>query len=185
MSLSLTSRKISMSPSYPGTLTLTRRILRGLIVLNLLVGFLILALLVASLVAGGPVLGALGVRRGGGEASLILGMRLIMVLGIGAVPLTHLVLRRLLDVVDTVRAGDPFTAGNAARLRTIAWAVLGLELMHLGVGAVAAGASNAAQPLDIGWSFSFTRWLAVLLLFVLAGVFEHGARMRDDLEGTV
>jgi len=173
-----------MPRSYPGALALTRRILRGLIVLNLLMGFLILVLLVASLVAEGTVMEALGLRRGG-EASVILGMRLIMVLGIAAVPLTHFVLRRLLSVVDTVREGDPFVAENAVRLRAIAWAVLGLELMHLVVGGVAAGASSAAQPLDIDWNFSFTRWLAALLLFVLASVFEHGARMREDLEGTV
>jgi hypothetical protein len=35
------------------------------------------------------------------------------------------------------------------------------------------------------WSFSVTPWLAVLLLFVLAQVFGDGARMRDDLTGTV
>ena len=28
-------------------------------------------------------------------------------------------------------------------------------------------------------------WLAVLMLFVLSGVFAHGARLRTDLEGTV
>jgi len=38
---------------------------------------------------------------------------------------------------------------------------------------------------DMGDGFSFTPWLAVLLLFVLAGVFAQGARMRTDLEGTV
>ena len=42
-----------------------------------------------------------------------------------------------------------------------------------------------SQPLDLDWSFSVTGWLAVLLLFVLARVFDHGTRMRDDLEGTV
>ena len=35
------------------------------------------------------------------------------------------------------------------------------------------------------WSFSLTPWLAVVLLFVLARVFDEGTRMRDDLEGTV
>ena len=91
----------------------------------------------------------------------------------------------LLAIVETVRIGDPFVAGNAARLRGIAWAVLGLELLHLGVGAVAAAVSTGAASLDVGWSFSVTRWLAVLLLFVLAVVFEQGTRMRADLEGTV
>jgi hypothetical protein len=57
--------------------------------------------------------------------------------------------------------------------------------LHLAVGAVAASASSKSQPLDIDWSFSIAGWLAVLLLFVLARVFEHGTRMREDLEGTV
>ena len=74
---------------------------------------------------------------------------------------------------------------NAARLQKIAWAVLALELMHLAVGAIAAGVSTTAAPFDIDWSFSPTRWVAVLLLFVLARVFEQGAQMREELEGTV
>jgi hypothetical protein len=53
------------------------------------------------------------------------------------------------------------------------------------VGAVAASVSSAAVPLNISWGFSLTRWLAVLLLFVVARVFEQGARMREELEGTV
>lgn len=108
-----------------------------------------------------------------------------MVIGICAVPVTHIVLTRLLTIVETVSLGDPFVIENAARLQAIAWAVLVLEVMHLAVGAIAAGASSEAQPLDIDWNFSVTRWLAVLLLFVLARVFDQGARMREDLEGTV
>ena len=112
-------------------------------------------------------------------------MRLIMVMGIGSAPLAHILLTRLLAIVETVRRGDPFVAGNAARLQTTAWALLGLELLHLAVGAIAAAASSPSQPLDLDWNFSVTGWLAVLLLFVLARVFDHGTRMRDDLEGTV
>lgn len=174
-----------MSRSYPDALALSRRVLRALIKLNLLMGFSILVLLIASLVAPGPVMGALGARPTGGNSALILGMRLIMVIGICAVPVTHIVLTRLLSIVETVRLGDPFVTENAARLQTIAWAVLTLELMHLAVGVIAASASSEAHPLDIDWNFSVTRWLAVLLLFVLARVFDHGARMREDLEGTV
>ena len=83
-----------------------------------------------------------------------------------------------------MRLGDPFVAGNAARLKTMAWALLGLELLHLVVVAVAVGPLSNTQ-LHLDWSFSVTRWLAVLLLFVLAQVFDDGARMRDDLKGTV
>lgn len=173
---------MSRSPDVFG---LTRRALRVLIALNLVMGFLILALLIATLIAETPVFAALGVRLTGDSSTPILGMRLVMVLGIAAVPLAHVVLTRLLAVVDTVGRSDPFVAENAMRLRTIAWAVLGMELLHLAIGAIVAGVSSDAQPLDVDWSFSFTRWIAVLLLFVLARVFEQGALMRDDLQGTV
>ncbi len=169
----------------PNTLEVSRKVLRLLVRLNVLMGFAILALLIASLVAPDPVMRALGVRSSASNSALILGMRLIMVIGISAVPVTHIVLTRLLTIVETVSLGNPFVAENAARLQTIAWAVLVLELMHLAVGAIAASASSEAQPLDIDWNFSVTRWLAVLLLFVLSRVFDHGARMREDLEGTV
>ena len=169
----------------PDTLTLTRRLLRVLIRLNQLMGVGILALLVATLVAAGPVMEALGVPAPDRNTGFVLGMRVIMVLGIAAVPITHVVLTRLLTIVHTVGDGDPFVIETAGRLQRIAWAVLGLELLHLAIGAVAAGASTDETPLDIDWSLSVTRWLAVLLLFVLARVFEQGARMREDLAGTV
>lgn len=125
-----------MPRSYPDALALSHRVLGVLIKLNLLMGFLILGLLVASILAEGYVFKALGVHRVEDNATLVRGMRLIMLLGIAAVPLTHLVLSRLLAIVETVRVGDPFISINAERLQRIAWAV-------------------------------------------------EGARMRDDLEGTV
>src|SRR5438874_9958410 len=157
--------------------------LRALILANLVFGGLVLALFIASLIAEDWVWTALGVRPNGSNATLFLWGRVVMVIGIGSVPFTYIVLTRLLAIVDTVRLGDPFVAGNAARLKTMAWALLGLELLHLAIGAVAVALSNTQMDLD--WSFSVTRWLAVLLLFVLAQVFDDGARMRDDLKGTV
>jgi len=148
-------------------------------------GALILALLIASLIAESWVMRALGARPAPGNSMLFVGMRLIMVIGICSVPITHLVLTRLLAIVETVKVGNPFVMANAVRLKTIAWAILGLEMMHFTVGAIVEGVSTAAAPLDISSGFSLTRWLTVLLLFVLARVFEQGARMREDLEGTV
>ena len=172
-----------MTTALPSALTTTRMVVRTLIVLNLLLGFGILVLFVASLVARDWVFSALGAR--GADTGLVVGGRLIMLIGICATPLTHVLLTRLLAIVETVRGGDPFVAVNAARLQTTAWALLGLELLHLAVGAIAAAASSPLQPLDLDWSFSISNWLAVLLLFVLARVFDYGTRMRDDLEGTV
>ena len=174
------------SDSYPTSLKLSRRVLTVLVKLNLLVGFLILALLIASLLDEGPVMEALGVRvKGEHYSTFILGARAIMVIGILSTPLAHTILTRLLAMVDTVRNGDPFVAENAGRLQTIAWSVLGLQLMNAVVGFIAARVSTASQPLDIHWSFDLTGWLVVLLLFVLARVFDQGTRMREELEATV
>ena len=174
-----------MAQPYPDALSVSRKALRILITLNWLFGASILALLIATLVAEEPVMRALGAPLDAGNSHLILGMRLIMVIGVTAAPIANVILSRLLSIVETVRAGDPFVTENASRLQTIAWAVLALELMHLAVAGIAATASSAARPLHIDWNLSVTPWLAVLLLFVLSRVFEHGARMREDLQGTV
>jgi len=174
-----------MTHSSPDTLALSRKVLRLLIKLNLLVGVLILALLVTSIVVGDSVMRALTAGSPEANATLFMGMRLVALLGLCAIPVVHFILSRILAIVDTVSVGNPFVMVNAARLQKIAWAVLALELMHFAVGAIAASVSTAAAPFDIDWKFSPTRWVAVLLLFVLARVFEQGARMREELKGTV
>lgn len=174
-----------MSNPFRDPLALSRRVLRLLIKLNLLMGALIVALLIASMVAEGPVMRALGVRPAEFNPRLFFAMRVIMVIGICTVPVVHFVSQRLLMIVATVSTGNPFMVVNAERLRAIAWALLGLDLMHLVVGAVGSSVSTAAGPLHLSWGFSLTRCVALLLLFVLARVFEEGARMREELEGTV
>jgi hypothetical protein len=150
-----------------------------------LAGAGILALLIASFVAEETVMRGLGLQDGPGRAEFIMGGRLIMLFGLASVPLAQVVLTRLRDVVETVERGDPFVLDNAARLRGIAWAVLGMEGLHLAIGSVARQVSESGQPFDISWDFSLARWLTVLLLFVLAQVFEQGSRMREDLAGTI
>jgi hypothetical protein len=163
-------------------LSVSHKVLRFLIALNWLFGAAILAMLIWTFVAAEFVMRALHV---GDSPSVLLGMRLIMVMGIVAAPITNVVLSRLLRIVDTVRAGDPFVSENASRLQAVAWSVLALELGRLVVVGIANSVSTAARPIHIDWNLSFTPWLAVLLLFVLARVFDHGARMREDLAGTV
>lgn len=174
-----------MSRSRLDTLGLSGKTIQALMALNVVMGTLIGALLLASFIARDWVFTALGAAPTADSAAVIVGMRAVMVIGICAAPITHVVLARLLAIVHTVTTRNPFVLENAERLKAIAWAVLGLELLHLCVGAIAAGVSTNAHPLDLDWNFSFAPWLAVLLLFVLAMVFEQGAAMRDDLEGTV
>jgi hypothetical protein len=116
---------------------------------------------------------------------LVMGMRAIAVIGLATIPLSHVVLKRLLAIVETVRAGDPFVAANASRLEAIARALLALQLLSLVIGAIARTVSSPAHPLNLKAGFSINGWLAVLLTFLLARVFAEGTRMREDLEGTV
>ncbi len=177
-----------MDPTYPAPLGLTRTVLRLLNGLNLVYGAIILGLLIWSFPAQDKVMQALGFPPEVTHQMFVLGgLRLVVLIGVASVPLAYIILTKLREIVDTVRAGDPFIAGNAGRLRNIAWSLLGLELLHLAVGGVIAVVAKEAKPfvIDFDWNFSVTGWLAVLLLFVLASVFDQGTRMRDDLEGTV
>lgn len=174
-----------MTLDHPRVLLAARRLLSALLALNVLYGVSVLALLASSLLAPEFTFEALGVRPAPDRDRLVRGMRVVMLLGIGGAAVTRGILVRLRAIVDTVRDGDPFIGANAVRLQAIAWGVVGLELLHLAVGVVAANAASSVQPLDLDWSFSVTPWVAVLLLFVLARVFGEGARMRADLAGTV
>jgi hypothetical protein len=165
-------------------LSLARTVLRAVRLINVLYALGIALLLVATLVAPAWTFAALGVVPEA-VARMGLAMRLMAVAGIAGAVLAHWVLTHLLAIVDSVRDGDPFVLPNARRLQAIAWLVLAGEALHLLVGALAAFASTPVQALDVDWSFSLAPWIAVLMLFVLARVFEHGARLRADLEGTV
>lgn len=169
---------------FPRALGLSRRALVGLRILNLLYAGGVGVMLLVSLAAPQFLFGAIGVRDSGSDTAR-LAMRGIMVVGLAGALVAHRILTGLLQIVETVRSGDPFVVDNAARLQAIAWWLLGAELLHLLVGALARVASTPAQPLDIDWTFSFTPWIAVLLLFVLARVFRYGTRLREDIEGTV
>jgi hypothetical protein len=163
----------------------TRVALRILLVLNWIFGALIFALLAISFLAEDWTWRALGVGEVASHESVVAGMRAIMVIGILGTPVAYVVFSRLLRIVESVRTGEPFNIGNAGRLRTIAWALLGLELLHICVVAIASAVSTQGVPLRINGNFDLTGWLAILLLFVLAQVFLEGTRMREDLEGTV
>lgn len=172
-----------MMPSRPNLLSTTRLVLHALLSLNFILGMGIGALLLASFIVPQWLQAALGARPEAPPA-LMTGMRLIMLIGLAGVPLANLVLARLLAMVTTVRDGAPFIPANSARLQAIAWALLAIQILNLAVGAVCASVSMT-YPLDIGWSPSVDGWLSVLLLFILARVFDAGTKMRIDLEGTV
>ncbi len=162
-------------------LAVARPVIRILTALNAVYALIIAALLVWSFFIVGWPARPLGFDMVHAHPWVGNGLRLIVVVGIVGAAVVHAILRRLLAIVDSVRAGDPFILDNARRLDAIAWRVLALELMRLVVATIAAVVWEPGKV----YSFSFAPWLAVLLLFVLSGVFAHGAKLREDLEGTV
>ena len=159
-------------------------VLRILIVANWLMVAVILALLVV-LPNREWIMLSFKLSPSPDTERLIMGLRAIAVLGLAAIPLNYAALKRLLAIVETVRAGDPFVAANASRLQATAWVLLALQLLSIVIGAIAKAVSSPAHLLHLSAGFSINGWLAVLLTFLLARVFGEGARMRDDLEGTV
>jgi hypothetical protein len=174
-----------MSRPISAALPIAYVVLRILIVLNLLGGAAILALLIATIVAEQWTFTVLGITPSSGIPQMIMGLRAIAALGVVAVLLTHLNLKRLLAMVETVRAGDPFVAANAYRLHAIAWTLVGLQLLSLAIAAIGRFISTPENPVHLDAGFSINGWLAVILTFVLARVFAEGTLMREDLEGTV
>ncbi len=173
-----------MSNPTSAALPIANVVLRILVVLNWLYGAAILAVLVAT-ANEQWIMSAFKLSPSPEAYRLLMGMRAIAVLGVATIPLNYVLLKRLLAIVVTVRAGDPFIAANAHRLQTIAWILLALNLLSIVIGAIANSVSSPAYPLRLDAGFSINGWLAVLLTFVLARVFAAGALMREDLEGTV
>ena len=173
-----------MPRNYSPALPIAYVVLRLLVLLNWLVGAAILALLLVM-----PhtqwIMTAFKLTPSPEAERVIHGLELVAILGLVAIPLNHIVLKRLIAMVETVRAGDPFVAANARRLRTIAWTLLALQLLSMVIGGIGKAISTPSTPVHLDAGFSISGWLAVLLTFILARVFAEGTLMREDLEGTV
>ena len=159
--------------------------LRILIVLNWFFGACVLALLAFTFVNESWTMRALGVTGMPDAARVMWAMRGIAALGVGAVPLNHMILRRLVAMVETVQVGDPFVAANAYRLHAIAWLMVALQLISISIAVIGRMISTPEHPFHLDAGFSVNSWVAILLTFVLARVFAEGTLMREDLDGTV
>ncbi len=173
-----------MPRPYSAALPIAYVLLRILILLNWAMGAAILVLLFIM-----PheqwIMSLFKISPSPDAERLIWGLRAIAAMGLVTIPLNHAILKRLLAMTLTVRAGDPFVAANAYRLNTIAWVLLVLQLLGVIIAAIADAVSTPAHPLNLDAGFSITGWLGVLLTFVLARVFAVGALMREDLEATI
>lgn len=92
---------------------------------------------------------------------------------------------RQLQALVASAAGDPFIPANAGRLRRIGWALVAVQLLAIPLHWTASSIAKAGSEFANMGGLSLGSLLAILLAFVLAAVFEQGAAMRDELEGTV
>jgi len=173
-----------VSDGYTRLLGLSRAIVAILRILNLAMGVLLVGMLVASFVFE-PVFREFfsKVPPRIDPGFLMPTLRLWMLLAMPMIAAVHIMLSRLLAMIESVRAGDPFVPENAVRMKTIAWCLLATQALGLVYGMMAALMNAAGSRID--WEFSMNGWLAVLLLFVLARVFEEGTRIRGDLEAMI
>ncbi len=124
----------------------------------------------------------------GGQLIGPLALVIAAVIGLLALAIWFLVLLR--RIVNSVGEGDPFVPINADRLRKMGWIALAGQLAGLPLAAmvlwIADLVGDKGQDIraDVD-GFSPSGLLLVLVLFILARVFRHGAAMREDLEGTV
>lgn len=166
-------------------LSSSRLAIRIFIGLNLAFAGAIAVGLVCSLLFGDKFTRLLlSLDTSSGVAAATAGVRWVMIVGLLAAGATQLILHLLGQMAGSVAAGDPFAAANAARLRRIGWALLFIQLLDFPVMAIRHyfPVMDNAVP-DAGLSLS--GWLAVLMVFLLAQVFEKGTDMRDFLEETI
>jgi hypothetical protein len=174
-----------MSKPRSTALPIAYVVLRILIVLNWAYGAAILGLVIFANSNPAWFMRAIDVPAGLDPKPIMSGLTAIATLGVLAIPLNHLILTRLLRIVETVGRGDPFVSANAYRLNAIAWALLALQLLSMVIGGIGKAIASKDFPLHLDAGFSINGWLCVILTFVLARVFAEGSLMREDLEGTV
>lgn len=96
---------------------------------------------------------------------------------------------KMRTLIESAIKGDPFIPDNARRLNAMAWLLLSSQVLTVIVGELRVIGFSIIDPqsentLDIRPN-DLAGFLIVLVLFILARVFRHGAAMREDLEGTV
>ena len=97
---------------------------------------------------------------------------------------------KLRAIIASVGEGDPFAPENADRLNLMAWLLLAIQALMIpamGIGLMFAKWADSAEhaEITIDAGLDIEGVLMVIVLFILARVFKHGAAMREDLEGTV
>ena len=111
----------------------------------------------------------------------------LALLAMATIVLFYFFLRKVRQLIDTVGEGDPFVPENAERLTSMAWFMLAIQVVAFPMLAILIYIQDVMQEVDPDMELDLdpSGIVLVIMLFILARVFRHGTRMREDLEGTV
>lgn len=114
-------------------------------------------------------------------------LALAMIAALVVLALSYDFTARLARIIDTVGEGDPFIMDNAVRLNRMAWLALAVQIVSIPASLLGSWAEMNPDEgtFQLQSDVSLTGLALALLLFILARVFREGARMREELEGTV
>jgi hypothetical protein len=167
-----------MLASGTDLLSLTRTLLRATFWFNLFMVVLLACILVALFI-GHPEQMTIATRLAVPPEQRLFAARMAVAGGLLACVLLAPLLRLLLRIVDSTRDGDPFVPENGARLRRIGVLLLGMNIAIDACITVALRGHIGFPPV------SFTAILTVLMVFVIARIFDVGSAMRAELKETV
>lgn len=163
----------------------SRRLLVGLNILNWSFLAIFMIALVAITVRPDWLAGPLARASPRMDADYVIDLfRIVLLLCIPIAFVAHAIFTRLVAMIDSVDRAEVFTAANARRLRVIGWCLLAIQVIDASYGWISYQLVIASGE-HFSWQPSLTAWLAVLMLFILARIFEQAAMMREELEHTI
>jgi hypothetical protein len=114
----------------------------------------------------------------------------VLLTAVAALALIFLFFGKLRAIINSVGDGDPFVPENAERLNSMGWLSVGVYALSAIITGLVFTVSEWVEQIDdaefnFDVGFDLTGILMIIILFILARVFRHGAAMREDLEGTV
>jgi hypothetical protein len=134
----------------------------------------------------GPIMTRLTTEAGHAvDPRIITGISLLLLFASALLALGVYFLLLLRRIIDSVAADETFSITNAARLSRMGWICVVVEVLSIPAGASAYAITHAIRHDRVDIGFSLGGVLLALVLFILARVFREGARMREELEGTV
>ena len=179
-----------MDTSRKDPLLISAKVLTVIVRTLLVLGMIAVGIGLASVAAGaaGWIPDGLVLEGNPDLADLPFGIAALALLAILlSIGLLYDFVTRLAQVIDTVAKGDPFIMANAVRLTRMAWLALGVQIAST-VASLLGNWAEQSMPegtIEFESDLSFNGIVLVLVLFILARVFREGARMREELEGTV